>query len=202
MEKSAQPQEDSIREKIVLAAIDVIEREGFQGTTVRAIAKEAGLNSAAINYYFGTKENLVNLALKRTLDEGFVNNLREIIKRSDIPPREMLMMFLESIMTGCLRWPRLVRTHLYKPFIDGDYSTEMVERFHGLQNDLISLIAGHYPDRVPAQLKTALVQILSSIMFTGLMPGLFAPSLDADFTENEDSQKRYVRSLMDRLLPA
>ena len=40
------------REKIILAAIGCIEKDGLRRVTIRGIARAAGANSAAISYYF------------------------------------------------------------------------------------------------------------------------------------------------------
>jgi AcrR family transcriptional regulator len=47
--------------------IDIAERlfaeRGFDGTSVRDIADEAGINVAMISYYFGSKEKLMEACL-------------------------------------------------------------------------------------------------------------------------------------------
>jgi len=46
------------RETIIESAIKLFSVKGFEGTSVREIAAEAGVNVAMINYYFGSKEKL------------------------------------------------------------------------------------------------------------------------------------------------
>lgn len=48
----------STEERIKEAAKKVFLEKGFDGTTTRDIAKEAGINSALMNYYFRSKEKL------------------------------------------------------------------------------------------------------------------------------------------------
>ncbi len=48
----------STEERIKEAAKVVFLEKGFDGTTTRDIAKEAGINSALMNYYFRSKEKL------------------------------------------------------------------------------------------------------------------------------------------------
>lgn len=43
---------------LILAAGELFAENGLEGTSIRAIAEKAGANVAAINYHFGTKENL------------------------------------------------------------------------------------------------------------------------------------------------
>lgn len=49
---------DITREKLLLAARQHFAEHGYERTTVRAIAAEAGVNPALINRYFGGKEQL------------------------------------------------------------------------------------------------------------------------------------------------
>ena len=46
------------KESLLLAAGELFAEHGFDGTSVRSIVEKAGVNIAAINYHFGTKENL------------------------------------------------------------------------------------------------------------------------------------------------
>lgn len=47
------------REKILQAAEKLFVENGFEGTSVRDLAKEASVNLAMISYYFGSKEKLL-----------------------------------------------------------------------------------------------------------------------------------------------
>ena len=53
----------STKEKILHATIDAIVKNGIQNVTTRVIAQEAGVNNAALHYYFGTKEQLLEAFL-------------------------------------------------------------------------------------------------------------------------------------------
>lgn len=55
------------RERILLAAERLFARDGYSGTSLRAIMTEAGVNTASVHYHFGGKE-----ALLRTLFEARV----------------------------------------------------------------------------------------------------------------------------------
>jgi TetR/AcrR family transcriptional regulator, regulator of cefoperazone and chloramphenicol sensitivity len=50
------------RQKILLTALELFATQGFERTTVRQIAKNAGVNIAAISYYFGDKAGLYKAA--------------------------------------------------------------------------------------------------------------------------------------------
>ncbi|MEO5674399.1 MAG: TetR family transcriptional regulator [Chitinophagales bacterium] len=46
------------KEQILEVAEELFARHGFEGTSVRELAKKAGINIAMISYYFGSKEKL------------------------------------------------------------------------------------------------------------------------------------------------
>jgi AcrR family transcriptional regulator len=49
---------------IILVAGELFAEYGLAGTSIRTIAEKAGVNSAAINYHFGSKENLYTETLR------------------------------------------------------------------------------------------------------------------------------------------
>jgi len=54
------------RDRIVAAAVETLKREGFGGSTARAIATTGGFNQALVFYHFGSLNNLLLAALDRT----------------------------------------------------------------------------------------------------------------------------------------
>jgi AcrR family transcriptional regulator len=58
------------RTQIIEAALRVLLREGITEATTRKITAEAGVNGATLNYYFGSKDNLLMAVLEKILREG------------------------------------------------------------------------------------------------------------------------------------
>ena len=56
--KPMEPTGDPVRQRIMDAAERLFSAEGFAATSLRQITAEAGVNLAAVNYHFGSKENL------------------------------------------------------------------------------------------------------------------------------------------------
>lgn len=56
---------------MIAAAATVLGREGYENTSMKEIALEAGVSSGLLHYYFGTKEELL-AAVVRQLHEGMV----------------------------------------------------------------------------------------------------------------------------------
>lgn len=57
---------EGTRSRIVDAAIETLRREGYAGTSTRAIARTGGFNQALIFYHFGTLTDLLLAALDET----------------------------------------------------------------------------------------------------------------------------------------
>src|SRR6478735_177801 len=52
------------KEHIIREAMELFAKKGFEGTSIRDIASNAGVNIAMINYYFGSKEKLFESLLE------------------------------------------------------------------------------------------------------------------------------------------
>src|SRR4249920_1603685 len=54
--------------RILDAAEQLFMEHGFEATSLRSLTTAAGVNLAAVNYHFGSKEELFQMALTRRLD--------------------------------------------------------------------------------------------------------------------------------------
>jgi len=183
-----------IREKIITATLDCIGRDGVPSLTIRKIAKEAGVNSAAINYYFGTKEKLVDTALSQSLDE-MAGLPEEILNDASLDPRTRLQKFFMAIMEGIFNYPGITTAHIFNPLFRGEYDSVFVRRFNAFIDDLVSKLKN---SKINEQdLRIYAVQIISAILVPALMPKLFLSSADLDL-EVIEKRKMYVDKLVGR----
>jgi AcrR family transcriptional regulator len=65
------------RGHLIEVAEQLFGQYGFEGTSIRQLAKEAGVNIAMISYYFGSKEKLVQ-AIIETKGQRFQNYIRDL----------------------------------------------------------------------------------------------------------------------------
>ncbi len=79
------------KETIIESALQLFSTKGFEGTSVREIAADAGVNVAMINYYFGSKEKLFESVVeyRASFLKGFFtdlvnNNSLSAIEKIDI----------------------------------------------------------------------------------------------------------------------
>lgn len=85
------------RGRILLAAEGLFARKGFEGASIREIARAAQTNTALIYYYFMDKENLYRSTLERAV-MGVPQVLEGLISSSDTV-EERLRRILEVIAT-------------------------------------------------------------------------------------------------------
>lgn len=71
----------STKERILGAAEELFALQGFGGTSLRQVTSRAAVNIAAVNYHFGSKENLVNEVFRRRMDEMSAQRL-EMLRRA------------------------------------------------------------------------------------------------------------------------
>lgn len=68
----------STKERILDAAETLFAQYGFTGTSLRQVTSQADVNIAAVNYHFGSKENLVNEVFRRRMDEMSAQRLAQL----------------------------------------------------------------------------------------------------------------------------
>ena len=68
----------STKDRILGAAEELFAQHGFTGTSLRQVTSRADVNIAAVNYHFGSKENLVNEVFRRRMDEMSAQRLEAL----------------------------------------------------------------------------------------------------------------------------
>lgn len=184
--------------KIIEAAIACIEKYGFQEVTVRRIAQEAGVNVAAINYYFRTKEQLMQRVLQTTLGNAF--DWEDLGDSNEYSAKDRLVAILEHLTAGAQTYPEITRVHFVSPLIEKGGDSAALTKFNDflekLYEDLRS--RGALPD--PWQLRMAVMQAATaSVLGIGLFPDLFIGFAGKDLRD-PGTRREYIVRLVDRLL--
>ncbi|MFC7393635.1 forespore capture DNA-binding protein RefZ [Scopulibacillus cellulosilyticus] len=72
------------KDEVIESAIRLFNMNGYNGTSVRAIATEAGVNVALVSYYFGGKKGLLEYLMSSFL-EGYIHHLEQAITETELP---------------------------------------------------------------------------------------------------------------------
>lgn len=101
---------DDKREKILNSAIELLEEcEDVEQVTSRGITDRAGVNLALINYYFGSKDELLKIAVDRIVSKssedmyGFKNNASS---------KDAMRGFITSIAKDMFRFEKYSRIYI------------------------------------------------------------------------------------------
>ena len=95
----------STKERILAAAEALFAQRGFDGASLRQLTASAGVNLAAVNYHFGSKEKLVEQVFKRRLDALNQHRLAELAKVAGQPGTT-----LDDVLAAYIR-PALELSH-------------------------------------------------------------------------------------------
>lgn len=68
------------RTRILDAAEALFMQHGFEGTSMRQLTSRAGVNLAAVNYHFGSKDALIQAVFRRRLDPMNTARIAELAK--------------------------------------------------------------------------------------------------------------------------
>ena len=190
------------RERIVEATLARIDRDGVDGLTVRAIAAEAEVNGAAINYYFGTKDRLLEEALARVGREGLWGTLDELEaliedNRGDV--RLGLEEYLSEFLPGLLGRPRRLAARFHAPLAAQSYDGARVRELNEYMEGFLELVGPALRAGTPEEKRLSVMQLWSALLGIGLMPRLFE-GFAGPHALRAEGLDRWVARLLDHFL--
>src|SRR4030095_7792270 len=97
--RAIKPQHET-RTRILDAAEELFMLHGFEGTSMRLLTSKAGVNLAAVNYHFGSKDALIEALFRRRLDPMNAARIAELerletdAKGRTLAPEEIIRAFV------------------------------------------------------------------------------------------------------------
>jgi AcrR family transcriptional regulator len=79
----------STKDRILGAAEELFAQQGFAGTSLREVTSRADVNIAAVNYHFGSKDNLINEVFRRRMDVMSAQRLDALHAALEAHPGEL-----------------------------------------------------------------------------------------------------------------
>ena len=102
---------EDTKEKILKATECLIMKQGWHRVTIRMITAEAGVNLAAINYHFGSREALEDALVPRILNPMYIKCLSQLenIERETLTAspevEQIIRSFLEPVLDFSREYP-------------------------------------------------------------------------------------------------
>lgn len=196
------------KQRILDAAEHLFAKDGYRGTSLRAITGQADVNLAAVNYHFGSKEALLEEVIKRRLlplnetrrqrIEEVRDNARKEEKIPDI--KAVLLGFIEPTLQFREATPEAEHfvTFIGRSITDPDDTVRQV--FHRFIKSLFHLLFETSCEALPDLPKDLVFWrlhfTLGSLFHTLHICGKFQTDDNISFTSDMDSQ-----TLINLILP-
>lgn len=87
------------RERILDAAEQLFAEHGFEGTSIRAVTKEAGANLAAVGYHFGSKAALLEAVAERVMEPVIAGQLGRLNDLEKVEREPRIEELVEAFIT-------------------------------------------------------------------------------------------------------
>jgi AcrR family transcriptional regulator len=157
---------NNTKQHILLAAIEAIEKHGLSNLTTRLIAEEAGVNNAALHYYYGTKEQLVDAALNQTA-RHMLDDTREILEAEE-PIEDRMRKVFTYLLEGVYKFPNIIRAHMIGPLFYEERQGDLLNLFSTWVSLIAEALAAQLDSSKLASAKLHLNMIFSQILMVGM----------------------------------
>ena len=187
-DQTAAGQEQNTRERIYETSIRLFADKGFAATGMREIAREADVNLAMINYFFGSKHGL----LKAILDD-FFTGLMEVAETA-LPGPDPPEVKLRRHLVGAVRYIESKHRHaiilisqlpLNDPKITA-FKAEWIQRMLAkMHSEVLSVLETRFGRRLPLYILGPVIisAIVSHYLFKPVMEQLGQREFDQSFYE-------------------
>ncbi|MEL6437228.1 MAG: CerR family C-terminal domain-containing protein, partial [Pseudomonadota bacterium] len=190
-ERAPDPRTDKTRMALISVGMRLAARQGFDNTSVRQIADEAGVNLAAINYHFGGKEGLRVAVIddigRHMREHGPGFYLRELPadKLATMEPEEAKAVIRKIMVVGVKTggtvneladMPAFIHREIFGSGEQAAYFFERIFRDeHALMAQLVSRVTGTDPEASETRLKA--LMIIGQSVFANIARGLVCSSM-------------------------
>ncbi|WBW95125.1 TetR/AcrR family transcriptional regulator [Oceanirhabdus sp. W0125-5] len=165
----------------VLKLIDEVEH--IEEITSRRITEKAGVNLAMINYYYQSKENLINQAVSHKM-ESITSQIS--VMSSDDSAYEQLIRLL--ISTADLSFK-------YNKFFKLAVEAEMRNGYMNSMDLIMPFLKEIYNSYNPIELKVVAMQLMIPFHQIVMYPDLYGKYLDTDFFEKIKRDETIVKMI-------
>lgn len=177
----------SARERILDVTVEIIANEGIQNVTIRKIASLADVNVAAINYYFGSKDSMINEAIKCMT--GKLLDSYSHLSNTELSAEMRLRQFVRSYADTLHEYPDIFKNYINQGINNGGLCPEYIEFIKtegSLKLKTVLKEATHIEDDDMLHMK--IFQMISSLEFPILLGDQLKGFSHFDYS---DRNKRY-----------
>ncbi|MBO1628554.1 TetR/AcrR family transcriptional regulator [Bacillus arachidis] len=182
------------KERIIQATLEIIGNHGTDKVTIREIASRVGVNVAAVNYYFGSKSNLIQQSMEYfadTMQDAFFN-----FHQKEIPLKDKLYLFLTSFAETAVTYPGVVKSLVNQMMENGEIRSEVALTMEKGSVAIKQVIGQLIQSTDDKKLSFIALQLMSSIIYPILMSTQLPMLYGFDYRDKE-AREEYIRSSME-----
>lgn len=183
--------------KIIATTIDTIGRQANLNFTIREIAEKAEVNLASVNYYFRSKDNLINEVERHFANE--IQRLYDELDCSQANPEDKIRVWAEKIMEQLMEYPGIIFLLVTKLLNDRSGTEGIAGLIEKSEASLTPIIKELTQITDDTNVAIKVMQLLSGV----IMPVLFyhgaGKTLNIDILSKEN-RVRYTEALVESVL--
>ena len=191
------------KERILDAAERLFADNGFPATSMRDITQEAGVNLAAVNYHFGSKEALMIAVLERTTAP--VNRARlERLDRLEaaaggaaVPTEQLVRAFLTPGFERWCEWGQSAPTFLklvgrIHAEVDQELRAKFIKQFDTIFRRFSTAFQRSLPELEPVDVHWRVLFLIGSMAYT--------MTWGASILKTDDRARRDPKEILESLI--
>ncbi|WP_143883598.1 TetR/AcrR family transcriptional regulator [Chryseobacterium binzhouense] len=193
---SNQNKKDQTQELIKDTAKNLFFVQGKFNSTTQEIADEAGVNRTLINYYFRSRDNLIQIIFNEA--QRVEKEKSEIIMNSDLPLKQKISEFIEGSLSTSLQYPYL-ETYIVSQINKGTCHQKDIEErdLKRLYDDIEKeMDKGNIEKMAPVQF---LINMVSLLVFPSAVRPLFMENLmlsESEFNKIISERKEIIINML------
>ncbi|CAI3212339.1 TetR/AcrR family transcriptional regulator [Clostridium neonatale] len=183
----------SVEEKILDRSLYLFGKNGSTNVPIRTIAKEANVNVGAINYYFGSKDEMI-----RTVQRFYIENTIAAylpLDNDELNDEEKVVLCLNEIMEYSLRYPGVIVMH--KEAVNAEVKDEMSNQIINItasMNEKLDKILIKVLDSSEEDFKYHRMIVLSSVLYPTSDKNILV--FNEEFLKNKDGRINYIKYIL------
>lgn len=176
------------KQELIEAAIRSIENNGFQGTTILTISREASMSAGIISHYFGSKQGLILATIRHLLEQLKQGLLQQIAAcEQTLTPERRLQMIVNTNLSCFQQSTSVTRTWLCfwaQALHDPELARLQRVNSKRLQRNLLYSYKQVIPDPKQA--------LIAANMTAAMIDGLWLRSSLSENSEDEFKQAEFL----------
>lgn len=167
-EQSESVELDERSQRIIAAAIEMAEKDGYEAVRLRDLAAQAGVALGTVYRRFSCKEDILAAALDQQ-----VSQMRDMMMATQWPgedAEERLTSFFSLATQTLAQRPKLAGAMLRTVASGVPELSEKVTRYHGRMTQIIlGVYRGEWSEELPSDRERILAELLQNVWFAALV---------------------------------